>query len=347
MHSISVIILVLMKERTPITDYHSFSPETVEAVAGMYEQIDRYEAHDSSDYGEFLDSFGANKTKKLIGSEHAFNPIEVLDIRPDEHDPEEAMIVHLPMANPLDSNMRFHVASIAATHPDSRVIALANPSGPGRKYGSLSRNQRQRLAAGDASPLGESFAYYVEREGILRTREYGYSYGADKALGSIVLDACDVEKMLLLEPASIKKRSLGALAVAFMSTDKAMQGYIEASGSKIYEDARKDAIGIAGYGIGLARPSNLAIARTLASGGFIARYTDAMLRQPDMKTTVSWGTDSELAEHDKMQGFVVAAKRSFGAERVKDIQLEGQKHALANHIGLQAALTYEALRVQD
>lgn len=335
-----------MAERVPITEYHSFSPETVEAVAGMYERIDRYEAQEGVGYVNFLESQGANNTKKLIPSEHALNPIEVLDIRPEEHDPSEAMVVHLPMANPLDSNMRFHVASIAATHPESRVIALANPSGPGRKSGALSRDQRQRLVEGDAATLGEGLAYYLEREGVERTREYGYSYGADKALGGMALDACDVEKLLLLEPASIKQRSLGALAVAFMSTDKAMQGYVEASGSDVYEEARKDAIGVAGYGLGLARLSNLAIARSLASGNFIGNYTNAMLRQPDMKTTVSWGTDSELAEHGKMQGFVAAANRAFGAERVQDIQLKGQKHALANHIGLQAALTHEALRAE-
>jgi len=44
-----------------------------------------------------------------------------------------------------------------------------------------------------------------------------------------------------------------------------------------------------------------------------------------------------------MQAITGRLRRQYGTDRVKPIRLEGQKHALANDIHLQAALVLEGL----
>lgn len=328
-----------MSNRVQVTEYYQFAPEVVDTVGKMYERIDRYDS-----YGDLFQSTGAHTTKTVLPSKYYPTETQIADIRPIDHDSEEALVVHLPMANPLDENMRYHLASLAIAHKDKRIIATANPSGPGRKFDALSRSRRSRLAGGDFRVASEGLAYFLESEGITRTYEYGYSYGVDKALGNIALDATEAQKVLLLEPASLTERSIGKLGLDFMSSDKAMQGYVEASGLPTYEVARKDAIGPAAYAFGLGRLTNIATARAIARGDFADRFDEVMTNHVDLQAVLAWGTKSELADHDTMSAIALGSEAKHGSHRVEHIKLEGQKHALANHIGLQAALTLEAFK---
>jgi hypothetical protein len=108
--------------------YYPFSPEVIDVVSEFAECQRHY-----SSYGDFFASLGIDETQKL--QYDGYLPVEIVDIRPAEHDPEEAMIVHLAMANPLDPNQLYQVATIAGTNPDTRVVAVGNPSGGGITLG--------------------------------------------------------------------------------------------------------------------------------------------------------------------------------------------------------------------
>lgn len=332
-----------MSNFIPVEDYYPFSPETLGSVDALYDEFARY-----SSYQAFLHAYGADETTKQLrpSTRHGqeTHHYEVLDIRPDEHDSEKAMVVHLPMATPLDTNMKFQVASIAAAHPDTRVIAEANPSGPGRIHGTLANEQRDRLKRGDYSVLGENLAFYLDKENVVNTQEYGYSYGVDKALGGAALEATNISKFLLLEPVSAVERSLPSLGKSFKQSEKALQDYVEASGCELFEDAREDAIKALPYVAGLLRLSNLAIATTLADGKFKERLQGAMGNHSEAHATVAWGTASELADGSAIKDVLHDTGATHGMQRVSGMELFGHKHAVANHIGLQAALTLEAFR---
>lgn len=326
-----------MSNYVPINEYYPFSPETVNHIESWREEVNG--SYDS--YGQYFEAVGGEI--KTIHSHNRAQYIQVLDIRPDEHDPQEALVVHLPMANPLDPNMRFQVAAIADACKDKRVISLANPSGPGRKYDTLSKDERSRLVGGDNSVLALGYAAYIESERIAHTKEYGYSYGVDKVLGSVAIAAADVRRAFLLEPASVERRSVLSLAKAFGDTEKALQEYVEAGDMPIFEEARDDSIGLAAYSIGLARLTNLAIAKTIAKGNFTQQLNGALRNKSELEVTVGWGTETELSDSSALYSIIKDARKKHGDNRVKAVSLLGQKHAIANNVPLQAALVYELL----
>src|SRR5680860_93683 len=109
-----------MKTAERLQAYYDFSPGVVDQVAEFAEYQGSF-----STYQEFLVSSGI--AEAAMSTKNG----QVIDIRPDDYDSTEAMVLQLPMANPLDPNQLYQVATIAGTNPDKRVIAFANPSGHG------------------------------------------------------------------------------------------------------------------------------------------------------------------------------------------------------------------------
>lgn len=273
---------------------------------------------------------------------------QIVDIHPiTDWDERRARVIHQPMANPLDPNMLYQAATIYAVDPSVRTIVTGNPSGLGYGQNILSREDRRKVASGDLRPTIDSIAKYLTNTGVEYVEHIGYSYGADKA--AVAAEHADkydqeVTASIHIEPASVIKRSLVKLGAAFISTSKELARYVDASNVPAFKAARKESVGMVTYSMGLARLSNIAIAKALAQDGFEGRVDRALTNQSEMKSCIIWGTESELA----IDGIVIAISdrliAKYGGDRVGTIRLPGQKHLLANDIHLQAALVMQGLK---
>jgi len=316
-----------------LRSYYPFSPDVIDTVAVEAERQSSFLT-----YQDYLGSFGINADSWPKNSER-------LDIRPREHDSAEGLIVHLPMGNPLDMNQLFQIATIIGTNPSKRVIAEANPGGPGYNAGTMNADERDKMrAAGSFRPAVQSLCDFLNREGIGLQHHYGASYGADKLSGAIADRTAAVFSATVVEPVSVKTRTTTRLAKDFVSSNSRLNEYVEASDMATFVDARKDSVGLTSYGLGLLRPTNLAIVRALGYGQFEQRMDRGIDIHPEMVATIVWGSESELAI-DGLVGDIVTRLNSRRG-KVRGMRLEGQGHALVNDIHLQAALVLEGQRPQ-
>lgn len=333
---------------TRLANYYDFSPEVIDEVAEFAERQKQY-----ATYGEFFAATGVPDVQRFIPS-YGTPPIEVIDVRPIDHDPKKALIYHLPMANPLDNNQLYQIATIAATNPDTRVIAVGNPSG-GRRWdsGRLNKPERQLItyaAAGGLylDPLVQPTNEYISRQGIEVTQEVGLSYGGLKAALSAAYTKKkmrDVSDLVVIEPV-VGPRNLRRLGMDFRSTDKALSGYVNASDLPTFNEARKDSISALKYTLGLARLSNIAIAKALTKGTTLDFVGHALIEHQEMNATIIWGDESELAvsalTQQLVRGLQDQGSRPNKPQRVHSLIMPGQKHAFPNDVHLQAAVVRQA-----
>jgi hypothetical protein len=317
--------------------YYEFTPETIDQVA---EAAELQQSYDS--YEEFFDDIGITTPERKTYPGH--KPVEFLDIRPNEHDANEALVIHLPFAQTFNNNQLYQVATIAATNPNKRIIVMGNSAALGYDTGLLTREQRRTVNSGDFSPVVEPLLSYLDEEDITIASHVGYSYGEALAQTTMTKDERDTYRAVIIEPAAVVWRSLYKLVRDFHASAEAEPGYVNATDVTSFLDARKSSEGMPAYIGGLLRLSNLAVGRGLTKPYFRERQREALLQHPELRITDVWGSESELA----LDGIVTAAVRDlqweFGKERVKPMRLLRQKHALANDIHLQAAVVLEGLR---
>lgn len=317
-----------------LEQYNAFDQEVIGRVAAVAEDQLR-----TDDYRSFITNYVLGDTLTENDARNA----TILDIRPREHDPKAALMIHLAMGQPLDPNNLYQIATIAAVNPNIRIITKGNPSGIGYAKQSLNREQREQASRGNFRPLTEPLMRFAEENGIESVDQYGYSFGADLAMNAATTAELYTPHVIVVEPASVVKRSLIGLGLAFGRSNSALQEYVDLSGPA-FAAARKESLGLPGFGVALARLSNLAIERGLSQGIFHGRTNEAMSAQPEMKATIAWGTESELSVDSVNTEIIRSLRSTYGSQRVHDIQLEGQKHALANDVYLQAALVAQGLR---
>ena len=314
----------VMSTQERLAGYSSdFSPEVIDAVS---ESADRQRQH--STYIEFLQSVGISESRQR----------PLVDIKPNDFDEKLALVMHLPMANPLDANQLYSIATVAEHYPNRRIIANANPSGIGYGYNTLNKCQRTAVAQGDFRPAVEGLVRYLDKEGIEKIDQVGESYGSELVAATRGFGAFDIGSMVMIEPASVKKRSVIELASDFKSSEKALDDYVKANNNPNLIQARKDSISNNNYAIGLGRLSNIATSRGLAKGKFKDNLEINLLEHDEAEVGIAWGSESELSVDSIVLGIVHGLSRKFGEDRVRGLRLEGQKHALANDRALQSAI---------
>jgi hypothetical protein len=319
-----------------LQSYYHFNEAVIADVSEAMERQANYS------YPDFLDFVGADSPKpyELDG----YSTRQILDIRPSEHDDKQALIVHLPMAVPLDTNQRYQLASLANVMPNTRIIAMSNPSSGVYKSGGLTYKQRQQVSCGIFKPVTDPLGAYIEKEGIEEVENVGGSYGAELAASFAVSGNHKVATTVYIEPASVIRRGVVKLGLDFKSSEAPMAEYVAANELPAFVEARKDAVGAKDYMSGLLRPTNIAVARGLAKGDFYHNARMALLAQSNMYTSFAWGTDSELALDSEMPGIVSGYTALAGISNVMRIRMFGQKHALGNDLALSIAIVLQSLR---
>lgn len=307
---------------------------TVEAIAGR---------HQNQTLGQFFDGLGIGEGTQpfQIRDYKADGRIQVADFGPEDGD---TFVYHLPMANPLDSNQMFQIGTVASAMPDARLIAVGNPSGRrASKAGTLRGNQRTQVRDGNLRSVVTPINHYVEDCGIEEANQIGYSYGVEKALKMASTVNAKVSEVVAIEPVSLRRMSVPRLGRTFMSTDKGLQKHKADAESPVYKEARRDAIKLARYTLGLVTPTNLAISKYMARGEFSKHAHEALTDQPDARLHLVWGTETEFRTGETMPWAALDLAEQHNPFNIKTMPLKDGKHALANDVYLQAAIVLESV----
>ncbi len=184
---------------------------------------------------------------------------------------------------------------------------------------------------------------YLQSQGINKTYQVGFSYGALKAvLESEYLPTDSVEGVILIDPVA-KPRSIFKLARDFAKTYGPLGKYVNQVGLKTYHEARGVAAKGRDHQRALWRPINIVIGLLLARVNIFKRLQKVLTHvQPQARATVAWGTASELGDDEYAQRSLAAF--GTGASAVQQIRLEGLEHAFANDVHLYAAVVGQRLQ---
>lgn len=332
--------MTTVNEAERLADYHPFDQDVLDTVAEVADRQRR------QTWPEMRYRLPSKTLFEPIGGK----VIELLDIRP-RWGSEATQVYYLPMNNGLDENMSARVATFAAAQPDTRIIAVGNPGAPGQKSNRLHLKDLPAVWKGNLRPTVDPILQYLDANEIGPATHIGYSWGADKASAAAQhADTYDQEVLqsILMEPAGVKERSLIELGKAFASSAEPLGAYVEAANSQAYQEARDAAWETNrgakhGYDFGLVRLSNIAVARALSRDMFEQRVDEAMDRQEEMKVSIVWGSESELAINSLMSDIVRRLKENHG-HLVTGTAIEGQKHAMGDDIFLQTALILQSLK---
>lgn len=314
--------------------YHDFDATVLERVAAVAD------AQRATNWPAIQDQLPDTHIFTPVGGK----PIEVLDIIPDKGY-DGVHVFHLPMGNGLDANMQLGIATLAAAEPTKRIIAAGNPGAPGQNSGRLRLEDLGVVWQGDMRPTVDPLMQYLAQAGIEQALHSGGSCGADRAATAAALAERydhEVNGLVLMEPASVERRSLLQIARQFASCAPPMADYVDAAASQPYYEARQIAE-VPTWAVGLLRASNIAIAHALAQDGFEERVRAAMDARPNAPAAIWWGTESELATDGVMRGVTQRLADTYG-ERVLAVPLAGQKHAMNCDVFLQAAIVLESQR---
>lgn len=334
MPTVSQDIFSHTKQR--LEECYCFSPQTIQTVATVAEQQARH-----TRYQDFLDIIGApavqlHTTKKGRG-------VTFVDI-PAKTKQVGVLVVHLPMANPLDSNQLFQVATIAAGVPNYRVIAFGNPSGGSYAFRQQNPSIKQKWAiarGNNVESLVTAELDYLKSQGVRQVVHAGYSYGALKAMfASYYESPVEVSGLICVEPVA-HPRSIVQLVGDFLRTDNPLNKYVNRSKIPAFIDARKHAVDGLSYRKGLIRPINIAIAFLLARTDFMTLLKKILTKRPAIHAVVAWGGKSELGNDAHMT--TVLHQLSSANPRVHALRFAEDTHALANDIHIHAAIILEAL----
>jgi pimeloyl-ACP methyl ester carboxylesterase len=320
-----------------------------------YHPFDQDVLDDVSEVAERQRSQTWEEVRTQLPNTEYFTPdggktIEVLDIKPKGgHD--QTQVYHAPMGNGLDENITTRIAALAASQPNTRIITVGNPGAPGQNSNKLKVAQLLGVWMGDLRAAVDPTLQYLAKNGVETATHIGYSYGADKAATAAQHAGQydqEVPRGILMEPASVKKRSMIGLASDFGSSAKALDTYVQATASDAYREARKLADkrnhGLTGYVLGLARLSNIAISHALATDQFEHRVDKALSEQDEMKVDVVWGSESELSIDSLVLDIVDRLQTQYSHRRVRGTVVHGQKHAMGDDIFLHAALILQSLK---
>jgi hypothetical protein len=319
-----------------LSSYGVFSPEVIERVGDTHSRLQSFgTCQDVFDY--------AGMPEATTYSADGFEHVSIVDILPQDCDPQSAIIVHLPIANGLDANQLYMLAGLAALSPHSRIIASGNPYINFKAGGGLNSAQRRTAASGDLTPMVEPLMRYVESKRIFHTDHFGYSLGAKKAVAAAMIQASELGVVTAVEPANVVERRLMRLGLQFIKTGFVLDEYINANNLPTYLEARKQSPGLIMLAAGLARPTNVAVARGLTDDKFFTNLHELLIDNLDARALVAWGSESELCQDHIAQEETKRLREVFVGERLQPLRLLGGRHALGSDIPLQNAIALTAM----
>ncbi len=333
-----VLCLDINLMREPLENYFPFSEHTLSRVNEVAERLSA-----AMTWQELL-------TQNNIPDVEIFEPkhaksIEILDFAPKDYD--TTLVYHGAMGDSIDPNLIMHVLPLAMLLDTTRIIAVGNPGRPGQGYGKLRVRDLKQVWGGDLRATVDPTLEYLHNQGLEEVAHVGYSYGGNK----VPLAALHASKYglkvsfgIAIDP-SVADEGVRRLGTAFSISAKHLDKYVQAANCPPYAEARKLSGGLLGYGLGLARMSNMAIIHALAHPHFkeTMEETLRLKEQSQMKVSLMWGSESEIAPDDLMQDISTRLIKEFGEARVKRTRFPDQQHAMSDDIFFHSATILHAM----
>jgi pimeloyl-ACP methyl ester carboxylesterase len=321
-----------------LSDYNLFSARTIKTVATI--------AKKQAGYAQYQDFFAdVHMPKPFLFTAEKGRGVPVVDIISAKGKVVDVIVLHLPMANPLDPNQLYHIATVAAAHPNYRVIAFGNPSGKPYSFRQQNLSVWQLLAVAFTNKLRSLVSVeldYLHSQKITKAHHVGYSYGAHKTIiETYYAEPGTVQSITLIDPVA-HPRGFKQLIHDFSNTIHPLGEYVDRTRISSYFEARRDAAITKHHDAALRRPVNIAIGLLLRRLDFINMFEKVLLKHPNIFATVAWGGKSELGNNAHMS---VSMHRLSHQDpvHVRAMRLPNDKHAFANDIHLYAAIIHEAI----
>jgi hypothetical protein len=326
-----------------LQSYGAFDETVIEIVERVAHE------QNQSTYTELVDKYGIEDGPEIFFGTGQHKPIEILTINPFKYcDPTRARLLYAPMGIPVDASMAMRGLRLFASDPSEQLLIVGNAGAPPRNTGRLRVNELITVARGNLAPTVDPVIDYLRAKHVTQTTHIGYSFGADKSATAVKRAAeRDIQSdyAVMIEPASVTKRSVLALGKAFAAAGSKLEPTIKAVDSQPLIEARNLAdTGLVRYLMGIGRLTNIAIAEALSSGHFEQRVTQAIHYQPNMHATIAWGTQSELSEPAVLTDMAERLQRRFGEQHIAALAIDGMRHAGGDDIDLHAAIVLQALR---
>lgn len=317
--------------------YEFFSKTVIRTISELAARQAKHEH-----YQDFLKEAGIGEPILFVSDNNA--GVSLVDIASQTME-QGTIVLHLPMANPLDENQLYHVATVAASNPEYRVIAFGNPSGKPYKFHQQNLNVFQLFGiafTGNLKPLVSAELAYLRSQNITKAHHVGYSYGAHKALiESLYSDSGEVHSITLIDPVA-HPRGFKQLIHDFKNTFHPLGEYVKRTGIPSYLEARKAATETRHHDHALKRPINIAIGAMLRRVDLIRLFEKVLRQQPGMKATVAWAVESELGNNAHMKVSMHRLKYNEHYD-IRAMPLKDDKHALGNDIHLYATIIKDSL----
>lgn len=323
-----------------LKQYGIFSDKTIQTVAEFSLKQSRCKT-----YQEFFKAMGMPKPTLFITTKG--NGVPVLKVTPKQK-PLGTLVLHLPMANPLDENQLYHIATVAGVNPQYQIIAFGNPSGEPYKFKQQNLSLLQKLSVAftnNLKPLVAAELEYLKEQAVTNAHHVGYSYGAHKALiECYYAEPNSVKSITLIDPVA-HPRGFKQLVHDFKNTFQPLGEYVNRAHLQTYLDARDAAAKTKHHDHGLTRPINIAIGVLLRRVDLIQMLEKVLKRQAGITATVAWGSESELTNDAHLKVSMHRLKYE-SKQNVLPLRIEAGKHALANDVHLYAAIIKETLFYQ-
>ena len=320
-----------------LRDYELFSDTTVETVARVAEKQAGYKTYQS-----YFASFGG--LEPVVHQRTSKDGVPYVDVPARSNVTRGVIVVHLPMANPLDPNQRFQIATIADSNPEYRIIGFGNPSHKPYKHTLQNKTLRARYAIAwgrNKKALVAAELDYLQAQGIKGIHHAGYSYGAHKALVAAKYAPTEtIAGIILVDPVA-HSRGIRQLLGDFKRTFKDLGAYVNRTELPQYFAARKDSQPTESHDKKYLRPINIAIGFMLARLDLMTLLRD-VLQQKQIPTSVAWGVQSELGNDAHLKTSLDKLGEIYPG-KIKQFRLKDDSHAFANDIYLHAAIIRESL----
>ena len=320
-----------------LRNYGVFSDSTINFIAAFADTQRKYKT-----YQEVFEA--ANIPEPTLYRTKNGRGVPVVDIAAVKPNTKGTIVMHLPMANSLDPNQLFQVATIAATNPAYRIIAFGNPNAAPFFYPeqNLSFIDRLKIAfTKNNQALVAAELDYLHNHSVQNIYHLGYSYGALKAATESLYSKTGTLKGIILVDPVARPRPVFTLLRDFQATMQPMDEYVNRTKLQTFVDARAAAVQFYKGSAGLRRQINIAIGFMLARTDFISILQKVLQKHSAISVAVAWGSQSELGDDNYMKRALSSCGNQQGL--VKQIRLSGDKHALANDVHLHAAIVHEAL----
>lgn len=333
-----------------LQQYYEFDELIVGAIS------EAAEGQNQRSFIELADEYGLTDGARPIPSyvtqdkqpfDYSLRKVEYIDLQPKgDHDQTRARLLFTPMGISVDQSIAMRAIRMFAAEPTERLIVVGSPARIGNNANLIRLGDIPLVCMGKLRHVVEPTLKLLSDKGVTKVDTLGYSYGANPAATAAAEAArfsLQANRGVWAEPTAVVRRGIPQLVADFASSGPELDNYVKAANSRPLNEAREAANTPLAWAGGMLRLSNIAIARTLSQDSFEKRVVEALKSVPDLKTTLAWGTSSELTDHSRMEEIVNRLRKKFPT-RVGAIALEGMHHAGGDDIDLHAAIMLQGLR---